>query len=183
LCHDLGKPGSTQHEGDRIRSLGHDRRGEEISQNFLSRLRAATALTQQIAALVRHHLAPALYVAEGAGPRGYRRLARRLARSGVSLALLERVARADHLGRTTADANEGTFAAGESFLSRAAEFSVDRRPPPDRVHGRHLVARGLQPGKEFGEILERCRALQDEGEETDPEVILDRVLAADPTDH
>lgn len=181
LCHDLGKPASTKRERGRIRSLGHDRKGEEISRQFLSRLRAPAALSEQVAALVRHHLAPAVYVAEEAGPRGYRRLARRLDRSGVNLSLLERVARADHLGRNTADAQEGVFPAGEIFLQRAVAASVDHRPVPDAVQGRHLIARGLQPGREFGEILERCRSLQDEGNETDPEVILNQILGREST--
>jgi hypothetical protein len=34
----------------------------------------------------------------------------------------------------------------------------------------------MTSGKEFGEILRRCRELQDESGETDPERILDRVL-------
>ena len=49
-------------------------------------------------------------------------------------------------------------------------------PPRDVVLGRHLEARGLTPGPEFGDILARCRDVQDETGWTDAEMILDKVL-------
>ena len=143
---------------------------------FLRRLRASNELVARVCALVEHHLAPALFIGNDAGPRGFRRLARKLARADVSMELLVRVARADHLGRTTADAAAGVFEAGDAFLQRAAELDVDERGPADVVLGRHLVARGIAPGKEMGRILESCRAIQDETGETDPDRILDKVL-------
>jgi hypothetical protein len=51
-------------------------------------------------------------------------------------------------------------------------------PPKDVVLGRHLIARGLSPGPEFGRILSRCRDVQDDTGWDDPERILDRVLGA-----
>ena len=176
LCHDLGKSEQTTEVDGRIRSIGHDRKSAEISQRFLERLCAPNELNRQVAALVRDHLAPALFVSNPAGPRGYRRLARRLGSSGVNLQLLEKLARADHWGRTTNDAQKRIFPAGDQFLEQAHTFSVALQPIPDAVHGRHLIAHGLQPGKKFGEILDRCRAIQDETGETDPQVILNQVL-------
>lgn len=179
LCHDLGKPERTRVESGRVRSLGHDVEGSEQSQQLLGRLQAPSLLIEQVAVLVRHHLAPALYVAQEAGPKGYRRLARRLANGHVSLHLLERLARADHFGRTTKDARTRSFPAGSEFLEKAKAFSVDKGPLPDAVQGRDLIARGLHPGRKFGEILDRCRAIQDESGESDPEIILDQVLPLD----
>ena len=72
------------------------------------------------------------------------------------------------------------FPAGDGFLARMRELSIDRSPPRDVVLGRHLIARGMHPGPEFGEILERCRELQDETGWTDPEQILAQVLGAKP---
>jgi tRNA nucleotidyltransferase (CCA-adding enzyme) len=176
LCHDLGKPSTTLVNGDRIRSHAHDRAGVGPTRALLERLRAPGRLVTRVVALVEHHLAPALFAKNGAGPRGYQRLARKLASAGVSMELLARVARADHLGRTTEEAMAGIFPAGDAFLERAAELSVARSGPADIVQGRHLVARGLRPGPEFGRILERCREIQDETGEIDPEVILDGAL-------
>jgi tRNA nucleotidyltransferase (CCA-adding enzyme) len=123
---------------------------------------------------------PALFVKEGAKDRGYRRLARKLGEAGVSATLLVRVARADHFGRTTVDALARDFAAGDAFLARAAALQVAAEARPDAVLGRHLIARGLQPGPRFGAILDACRELQDETGLEDPDAILDRVLAEHP---
>ncbi|MBW2383584.1 MAG: polynucleotide adenylyltransferase [Deltaproteobacteria bacterium] len=176
LCHDLGKPLCTEEHGGRIRSLAHDRLGVPPTRALLGRLRAPVQLVTRVAALVEHHLAPALFLKNGAGARGYRRLARKLEAAGVSMQLLERVARADHFGRTTEEALARCFPAGDAFLDRAAEQGVEASGPIDVVQGRHLVARGLSPGPHFGEILERCRRIQDETGETNAERILEEVL-------
>lgn len=177
LCHDLGKPATTERVDGRIRSYRHDVAGVAPARALLGRMRAPGALVDRVAALVEHHLAPALFVRNAATAKGYRRLARKLERAGVSIELLVRVARADHLGRTTADALAGRFDAGDAFLAAARAHSVEHAAPRDAVLGRHLVARGMKPGPGFAPILERCREIQDETGWTDPERILDRALA------
>lgn len=177
LCHDLGKPATTFHADDgRIRSPGHDEQGLEPTRVFLERLATPKGLTDQVLGLVKHHLKPAQFVGNGATAKGYRRLARSLDGFGVSLQLLVRVARADHLGRTTEDALARRFPEGDAFLEEATRHAVDAAAPRDVVQGRHLIARGLQPGPRFGELLARCRDVQDETGEADPQVILDAVL-------
>ena len=177
LCHDLGKPATTEPIGGRIRSHGHDVEGVAPTRALLGRMHAPGALVDRVAALVEHHLAPALFIRNGATAKGYRRLARKLERAGVGMELLVRVARADHLGRTTVDALAGRFDAGDAFLAAARAHSVEHAAPRDVVLGRHLIERGLQPGPGFAPILERCRDVQDETGWTDPGRILDRVLA------
>ena len=177
LCHDLGKPTTTEQVDGRIRSYRHDVAGVAPTRALLRRMRAPGTLVDRVAALVEHHLAPALFVKSGATAKGYRRLARKLERAGVGIELLVRVARADHLGRTTADALAGRFEAGDAFLAAARAHSVEHAAPRDAVLGRHLVARGMEPGPGFAPILERCREIQDETGWTDPETILDRALA------
>ena len=179
LCHDLGKPATTERAGGRIRSHQHDVEGVGPTRALLGRMRAPGALTERVAALVEHHLAPALFIRNGATAKGYRRLARKLERAGVGMELLARVARADHLGRTTEDALAGRFDAGDAFLAAARAHCVDRGAPRDVVLGRHLIERGLQPGPAFAPILARCREVQDETGWSDPWRILDRVLAGD----
>jgi tRNA nucleotidyltransferase (CCA-adding enzyme) len=180
LCHDFGKPATTASERGRIRSLGHDHAGIEPTIAFLQRLRASNDLVTRVCALVEHHLAPALFIKNDAGARGFRRLVRKLDRAEVSVDLLVRVARADHLGRTTDDAIAGVFHAGDAFLERAAALGLDAGGAADVVLGRHLMARGIAPGPEMGRLLEACRAIQDESGETDPERILERLFRAGP---
>jgi tRNA nucleotidyltransferase (CCA-adding enzyme) len=176
LCHDLGKPATTSTESGRIRSLGHERQSALDAESLLSRLRASSALTSQVKALVARHLAPAQLVEGNAGDRAYRRLSRQLSEAGTSMRVLERLARADHLGRTTADALARTFPAGDVFRERVAHLAIEAEAPTDVVLGRHLIARGLQPGEHFHEILARCRDLQYETGWVDPDRILDSVL-------
>ena len=176
LCHDLGKPATTEQVDGRIRSYRHDVEGVTPTRVLLARMRAPGALVDKVAALVEHHLAPALFIKNRAAAKGYRRLARKLERAGVGIELLVRVARADHLGRTTDDALAGRFDAGDEFLAAARAHRVERTAPRDAVLGRHLIERGMRPGPDFAPILERCREIQDETGWTDPERILDRAL-------
>ena len=178
LCHDFGKPATTEFQDGRIRSRSHDRAGVPPSEAFLERLRAPRVLIVRVGALVQHHLAPALFDKNGATERAYRRLARKLDDAGVTMELLGRVARADHLGRTTPDALAGLAEPIDAFVRRATELAIERESAPDVVMGRHLIARGLEPGARFGEILSACRDVQDETGAEDPDEILRCVLGA-----
>ncbi|MBY0399249.1 HD domain-containing protein, partial [Myxococcota bacterium] len=177
LGHDLGKPATTTREDGRIRSLGHESESARAAQAWLAELRFPQGVVNAVAALVEHHLAPPQFVSGGAGPRAYRRLARKLAAADVSLALLERLARADQLGRTTPEALAGRFEAGEVFLAAAEAAGVREAPRPDLVGARDLMARGIAPGPELGKLLRRCRELEDESGQRDPGPILERCLA------
>ena len=176
LCHDLGKPLTTVDHGARVRSPAHDHQGLVPTASFLERMRAPVDLVNQVQTLVKHHLAPALFIANEASDKGYRRLARRLAEADVPVELLVRVAMADHFGRSTPDALARNFPAAGQFLARTRALSIDKRPPADAVQGRHLIARGLRPGPEFGPLLAACRDIQDQTGWTDPERILTRAL-------
>jgi tRNA nucleotidyltransferase (CCA-adding enzyme) len=178
LCHDIGKPQVTFEEGGRIRSPNHDEVGVAVAERFLLRLRAPGELIEKVCALVRHHLAPAQFVGSGATPKAFRRLARKLEAAGINARILLRLARADHLGRTTREALERRFPAGDEFIRRAEELAVEEQGIRDVVMGRHLIERGFEPGPAFGEILARSREVQDETGWDDPQRILDRVLGA-----
>lgn len=179
LCHDLGKPATTREEDGRLRSRGHDVAGVVRTRQLLGRLRASNELVARVEALVRHHLAPELLHAQGAKVGAYRRLVRQLDAAGVSPQLLERVARADHLGRTTSDARAGRFPAGDHFLALLGDLELAGPRPPDAVRGAHLLALGVERGPGLGRLLARCRAVQDETGWTDPEAILARVLGGE----
>jgi len=181
LCHDFGKPETTVEDGTRILSPKHDVVGAGMARTFLERLRAPAALCRQVEALVRYHLAPALYVAQGTTAKGYRRLARKLDSAGVNIELLAQVARADHWGRTTEEARRRIFPAADTFLAEAEAAAVRHEAPRDVVQGRHLTARGLEPGPHFADILGRCREIQDRTGWSDADKILDKVLSEERT--
>lgn len=176
LCHDLGKPTTTTRDGERVRSIAHEAQSARVARAWLGGLRFPERMVEAVAVLVEAHLAPSQLVAGGAGPRAYRRLARKLAVADVSLEALERLARADQLGRTTPEALAGRFEAGDAFLAAAEAAGVRDAPRPDVVTARDLMARGIAPGPELGRLLRRCRELEDETGDRDSEAILARCL-------
>jgi tRNA nucleotidyltransferase (CCA-adding enzyme) len=167
LCHDFGKPATTEFVDGRTRSRGHDTAGVAPTITFLDRLKIFTLdgcdVRSQVAALVQEHLKPGEFyrrrdtITDGA----FRRLARR-----CELDLLYRVARADSLGRNAPWVPREKWydaAAQEWFINRARELSVERRPPAAILMGRHLLEMGLKPSPRVGEIARAVYEMQLDG--------------------
>lgn len=151
LCHDLGKPSTTTHDEDgRIRSRGHEEAGEGPTRALLARLGEQKKLADEVVPLVKEHLRPIALYKDDASSSAVRRLARRVGR----IDRLVRVCRADHRGRPPLPWDG--FPAGDWLLEKAAELRVAEAAPKPIVLGRHLIDRGLEPGPEFGPILEAC---------------------------
>jgi tRNA nucleotidyltransferase (CCA-adding enzyme) len=165
VCHDLGKPSTTQFLDGRIRSLNHEEAGVAPTVSVLDRLNIHTIdgfdVRTQVIGLTAHHLKPGmLRKAENVGDGAFRRLAQK-----VDLELLARLARADCLGRT------GDFdcSAMDWFLERARALGVEHRPPARLLMGRHLLELGLSPGPRVGEILQQVYEKQLDGQITSVE--------------
>jgi tRNA nucleotidyltransferase (CCA-adding enzyme) len=164
LCHDLGKPPTTQVIEGRIRSLDHESQGLPPTARFLDRLNVQTLdgfeLRKQVLALVADHLKPGLLYneRERVGDGAFRRLAQR-----VDLDLLYRVAKADSLGRRAPGAKEPGSLAQEWFLERVRQLGVEHGPPKPILMGRHVLALGLRPGPRVGEICDAVYQLQLDG--------------------
>ena len=180
VCHDLGKPATTELVDGRIRSRGHEEAGVPPTCAFLDRLDVHTLagydVRQQVLGLVAHHLKPGTWH-RGADPVGdgaFRRLARK-----VDLELLARLSAADCLGRA------GDFdcaATMDWFLDRARALGVEHEAPAPLLLGRHLLQLGLSPGPEIGRILKTVYERQLDGEVTSLEEARDaarRLLAED----
>lgn len=174
VCHDLGKPPTTEFVDGRIRSRGHDEAGVEPTISFLDKLGVFTLggfdVREQVIQLVRYHLKPGEYynaenrgnpVGEGA----FRRLARK-----VEPDLLYRVAKADSLGRyPDGDRSKMIFGseAQEWFINRARSLEVEKKAPEPILMGRHLIELGLTPGRDFRRILDAIYEMQLDGKITD----------------
>ncbi len=164
LCHDLGKPATTEFVDGRIRSRGHEEAGVPPTRALLDRLDVHTLagydVRHQVLGLVAHHLKPGMWH-RGADPVGdgaFRRLARK-----VDLELLARLSVADCLGRT------GDFACAATldwFLGRARALGVEHEAPAPLLLGRHVLQLGLSPGPEIGRILKVVYERQLDGEVT-----------------
>ncbi len=167
LCHDFGKPATTEFLEGRWRSRGHEEAGIAPTEKFLERLNIHTLdgydVRSQVVALVRDHLKPGEFYKkrDEVGDGAFRRLAQR-----CELDLLYRVAKADSLGRN-ADwvPRENWFGsdAQEWFIARARELAVEERPPAPILLGRHLLEMGLKPSPRIGAITKAVYELQLEG--------------------
>jgi tRNA nucleotidyltransferase (CCA-adding enzyme) len=167
LCHDFGKPSTTEFVEGRIRSRGHEEAGVAPTLSLLDRLKVFTLdgydVRAQAVALVRDHLKPGeFYRARGELTDGaFRRLARR-----CELELLYRVAKADTLGRNAPWVPRGRWFTADPedwFIERARALSVEQRPPAPILLGRHLLELGLKPSPLVGEIQRAVYELQLDG--------------------
>jgi tRNA nucleotidyltransferase (CCA-adding enzyme) len=171
LCHDLGKPPTTEFVDGRTRSRGHDEAGVEPTISLLDKLGIFTMegfdVRNQIVQLVRYHLVPGeWYKAKSpVGDGAFRRLARK-----VETDLLYRVAKADSLGRNPdwlpPEKHFGSEAQ-EWFIEKVRELQVEKKAPEAILMGRHLIELGMHPGPEFKRILNAVYELQMDGKVTD----------------
>jgi tRNA nucleotidyltransferase (CCA-adding enzyme) len=190
LCHDFGKPATTEFIDGRLRSRGHEEGGVEPTLSFLDQLNIHTLdgydVRAQVVALVRDHLKPGEFFKkqEEVGDGAFRRLARK-----CELDLLYRVARADSLGRNAEwIPREKWFdaEAQEWFIAHARELAVESKAPAPILQGRHLLEMGLEPGPRIGEITKAVYEMQLDGRVRSLEEaknVAKQVISTDYTDY
>jgi poly(A) polymerase len=172
LLHDVGKP-ETRREGaeGHIRFLGHDKKGAGISARVLRRLRFSSDEVALVRTAVAQHLRPLhLSRADAVTRRAIYRFFRDAGAAGVDVALL---GLADCLGTCA-------LAEWQRMLDVAAtllESYFHRRrqvvSPPKIINGRDLMAEfDLSPGPQVGQLLERVREAQAEGQVSTREAAL-----------
>lgn len=168
LCHDFGKPATTEFFDGRIRSHGHDEAGVEPTISFLEKLGIFTLdgydVREQVVQLVRYHLTPGMFYKNPPGNGAFRRLARK-----VEPDLLYRVAKADALGRNPEWIPKEKWFKAEAqewFIERVHELHVETKAPEPILMGRHLIDLGLKPSRQFGEITKAVYELQLDGKVT-----------------
>ena len=64
------------------------------------------------------------------------------------------LAKADFLGRTTAEAKKGTLEAGEWLTKQAELLNVHKKPLVPLLQGRDLMRAGMEPSKAFKTVLD-----------------------------
>lgn len=101
LLHDVGKPGTTRELGGRIVSFGHAELGERLVRIVGAELDWPDAVTEPVAALVRHHMAHVSVVGDPSR-RAVARLRSRLEAADTSLEEWAIVVHADGAARASA---------------------------------------------------------------------------------
>ncbi len=171
LCHDFGKATTTTIDDDgRIRAIGHEVEGIELTKSFMYRLTSEHDFIESILPLVEHHLKPSQFYKNDAKHKAIRRLATK-----VNIEELVIVAKADFLGRTTEESLRGEYKAGEWLLEKAKALKVQNKPLDNLLQGRDLIDLGLEPSPEFKMILDEVYELQMEGDVRTKEEALDYV--------
>jgi tRNA nucleotidyltransferase (CCA-adding enzyme) len=175
LCHDFGKPATATMDHGKWSHRMHDIAGIDIAAGFLTRIGAPERLVIQVKELTKLHLAP-FQIPEDARDEAYRKVIRKLIEAGTTADMLGKVSKADKWGRTTEEAYHRLAPDVDRFLAKAKAFEAEDAKEAPVVEGRHLIAMGMKPGKEFGEILKKCRTVQEERGIKDAEEILKIVL-------
>jgi tRNA nucleotidyltransferase (CCA-adding enzyme) len=165
LAHDFAKPQTThQAERDgkmRIVSPGHEEQGGPVAEAFLTRTGAPNEIKERVGPLVKHHLAHLQTISD----RSVRRLANHLRPATITELCL--VMTADHFGRPP---KPRVVPDGISQLRiKAEELRLQDEAPKPLLLGRHLIAKGMEPGVHFGVLLEKAFEAQLEGTFTEIE--------------
>ena len=179
LCHDLGKPITTEYVDGKIRARAHDVKGEKPTRVFLEKIGESKKTTEKVVQLVRDHLTPHIMylnqknsgstVTDGT----IRRLANRL--HPATIAECTYVAEADCLGRgpflDAAHADQfllpvvseafSSFPGGAWARERAVQLEIIDSKPDTLIHGKELIAIGFKPGIPLGMLIRAADSLRD----------------------
>jgi poly(A) polymerase len=155
LLHDVGKPATftppdPARSGDRIRFNGHVDVGVAVARTILTRLRFSGEDTEQILALVKHHMqfGDVMQMKQSTLKRFLR-----LPKFEEHLALH----RADCLS------SHGKLEMYEFAKQHLEELGEEQIRPPLLLTGDDLIAAGYKPGPRFREMLEVAEDAQLEG--------------------
>ncbi|MGB9866400.1 MAG: CCA tRNA nucleotidyltransferase [Bacillota bacterium] len=147
LLHDIGKPACVCVDSGQLRFYGHERAGEQIARQILSRLKLDNATVERTCMLVREHMRPVSDLGDAA----LRRLLRKLGPDGT-LDLLE-LKRADML----ASGNERGLDSIVQLQQRIRQVIEEKQPLSvcDLAISGHDVMAELQikPGPTVGRAL------------------------------
>jgi tRNA nucleotidyltransferase (CCA-adding enzyme) len=163
LAHDFAKPSTTElreREG-RVRwtSWGHEPAGGPMARAFLERIGIKNAIVDQVVPLVENHLSHHS-IGPDVTPRAVRRLAMRVA--PASIAQLVRLIEADASGRPPLE--PGVPPAAARILAAAESESVESRPQPPLILGRHVLPYfDDRPGVHIGEVTSAAYEAQADG--------------------
>jgi len=166
LCHDLGKVEATTVTQDKIRAIGHENILEPTI-SLIEKLSDDKAILKEVLPLVKEHLMPSTLYSQKSKSPAIRRLSTR-----VNIQDLSILARADHFGRTTQDAKDKIYLAGDWLLEKAKNLNVQYDKPKAILLGRDLLQEGYKAGVIFKKILDAAYEEQLNGTIIDKESAL-----------
>ena len=152
LCHDFGKPVTTQEVDGVLHAYGHEIKGLPPVESFLARLTNERELIRYVLRMTELHMQPNRNADAGAGVKSFMRLFGKTDWPEDLLLL----AKADYLGRFRTDAQREAllrdYESTEQTLHKMLSVYRERMSRP-YVMGRDLLRLGVQPGPALGEVL------------------------------
>lgn len=167
LLHDVGKPPTFRVAPDRIRFDGHVEVGVKMAEAICRRLRFSNDDTEQILALVNHHM----------------RFGQIMLMKESTLKKFLRMPKfAEHLDlhRMDCQASHGILSAYRFAQEKLASIPPDKMRPAPLLTGDDLIAAGYPPSPLFKEILTAIEDAQLEGRLRSKEEALEEVARAFP---
>ncbi|MBQ9826543.1 MAG: tRNA nucleotidyltransferase [Firmicutes bacterium] len=166
LTHDLGKITTTEFVKGRIHAYGHESAGLPIIEGFLRRLTDEAALTGYVLNMAELHMKPNMMAFNKSPVKSTNKMFDQAA----SAQDLIYMAMSDHPVKS----GDTPFSGDAGFLFERLERYRETMAQP-YVMGRDLIAAGLEPGENFGELLEYAHKLRLAG--IDKQTALKQVLA------
>ncbi|MGD2175143.1 MAG: CCA tRNA nucleotidyltransferase [Candidatus Brocadiaceae bacterium] len=155
LLHDIGKPPASREAGPKL-FPEHCRIGAEMAEEVCRRLRLSNRETERVCWLVKRHL--------------YFKDARNMRESTLKKLFAEPgFEQLAELHRADALASWGNLENYEYVMQKKRTMPPEETEPPRLLTGDDLIAMGYEPGPLFGEVLERVRDAQLEGDVSSPE--------------
>jgi poly(A) polymerase len=149
LLHDIAKPVTAEKDlaTGKIHFYGHEKVGADMAEKILQRLRFPKKQTEEIVAVVRHHM-------QFKDVKQMRKatLRRLLLRETFPLELA--LHKLDCLGA------HGDLEHYHFLVGQAEELKKQPAIRPPLLTGKDLIALGIKPGKELGALLAEIRELQ-----------------------
>lgn len=173
LCHDLGKPSTTELIDGRMRALGHAEAGKEPAEQLCKRLNFGKDVTDAVVNIAAYHLQPAEFykslekgqMDEKAYTNAVRRLIGKLGKT--SWKVLSACSESDSRGRTIPGCDVEPYLAGEQMAKTVNEFKLDTEGKKKLIGGDQIfeVAKELgieiKPGVQFGIYINAIETLRD----------------------
>lgn len=181
LCHDLGKPSTTELIDGKIRSRGHEEAGRKPTEEMLGRLKyGKDDIIRGASMIAAEHLKPGLFYlstlkAEGAAgylnPRQYANAVRKLIARihPSSWKVLVAASEADSRGRTIPGVDVDPYKPGILFKETVEQGQLDVEPTKPLVAGADIITiaselgKNIKPGKIFGDFIRQVEAARDAG--------------------
>lgn len=159
LLHDIAKPATAFHDGQRLRFHGHAEHGARMAETILRRLRLPNRVIEEVTACVGRHMRFM----------DVQKMRRSTLRQLVGSPTFETEL---ELHRLDCLACHGLMENHDFLCQARDDFASEPVLPTPWVNGRDLIALGVPPGPRIGALLKTAYELQLEGTHPDRQALL-----------